>query len=70
MSLFKRDIDPMCIYCTHGHALSALEVACKKKGVKKGNESCRHFKYDPLRRVPPRPKKADFSGISPEDFTL
>lgn len=70
MSLFKRDIDPMCIYCALSHQLSAMEIVCVKKGVRKATDHCRHFRYDPMRRIPPRPKKADFSGHSPEDFTL
>lgn len=70
MSLFKRDMDPMCIYCVHGTELSGQEVACVKKGVQSPTSSCKKFRYDPLKRVPPRPKKADFSGLSHEDFKL
>ena len=32
--------------------------------------SCRSFRYDPLKRVPPRPVKADFSTLKDEDFQL
>lgn len=70
MALFKKDMDPMCVYCTHSHDLSSEEVVCIKKGVKAPTDKCRQFRYDPLRRIPPRPKKADFSGLSPEDFSL
>lgn len=70
MALFKKDIDPMCIYCIHSSELSLDQIACVKKGIKSPTDNCRQFRYDPLRRVPPRPKKADFSGLSPEDFSL
>lgn len=70
MALFKKDIDPMCVYCAHGHDLSPDEVACVKKGIKAPTDHCRRFRYDPLRRIPPRPKKMDFSDLSPEDFSL
>lgn len=69
-TLFKKDIDPMCIYCAHGTALSQQQVACPKKGVQLSTNSCRRFRYDPLRRTPPRPRKADFSYINPDDFIL
>ncbi|MFI3253231.1 MAG: hypothetical protein R3Y63_02655 [Eubacteriales bacterium] len=70
MSLFKKDIDPLCIYCQHGRPLSQEEVACDKKGIMEATSHCRKFSYDPLKRVPPRPRKADFSGLSPEDFLI
>lgn len=70
MSLFNKDIDPMCLYCQHSHDISAQQVACVKHGLKAPTDKCRKFRYDPLRRVPPRPKKADFSGLTSEDFSL
>lgn len=70
MALFKQDIDPMCMYCQHGQQMSAQQVVCPKKGVKAPYDSCRKFQYDPLRRIPPRPKKADFSNLKPEDFSF
>lgn len=70
MSLFKKDIDPLCCYCKHSQPLSEETVICSKKGVQSLGSHCRKFFYDPLKRVPPRPKKADFSGLSPEDFML
>lgn len=70
MSLFKKDIDPMCAYCLHGVPLSEMEIACAKQGVQSALDSCKRFRYDPLKRIPPRPIKADFSGLSPEDFMI
>ena len=43
---------------------------CIKKGVVPAGYSCRSFKYDPLKRVPPRPAAPDFSRLKDEDFSL
>ena len=43
---------------------------CEKKGVMSAASHCRAFRYDPLKRVPPRPAKADFSKLKDEDFRL
>ena len=50
--------------------LSEDQVICDRKGVMSAGSSCRSFKYDPLKRVPPRPAKADFSRLKDEDFVL
>ena len=70
MVLFDKTIEPRCAYCARGRELSEEEVACRKKGVVPAGGSCRAFRYDPLKRVPPRPVKADFSRYQTEDFTL
>ena len=44
---FRKDIEPRCAYCAHGSTISDREVVDSA-------DSCRHFRYDPLRRVPPR----------------
>lgn len=68
--VFRKDIEPMCLYCAFGKSLSETEVACPKRGVQSAMNHCRKFKYDPLRRNPPRPVKADFSHFSADDFKL
>lgn len=70
MALFNKNIDPLCVYCSHSHPLTEEEVICNKKGIKEKSSHCKKFIYDPLKRVPPRPKKADFSGLTPEDFMI
>ena len=70
MSLFQRKIEPRCAYCIHSRPLSQEQVACPKKGVMDVGSHCAAFKYDPLRRTPPRPTKADFSQLTAEDFAL
>ena len=46
------------------------KILCAKKGVVSRAGSCRAFRYDPLKRVPPPPRPLDLSGLKDEDFTL
>ena len=67
--LFQKNIEPRCTYCQrapHGRG----ENLCTKQGVVAPGGSCRSFKYDPLKRVPPPPVAPDFSRLKDEDFTL
>lgn len=70
MALFQKKIDPHCSYCAHGRTLAPDQVICSHKGVMSPGSSCRSFRYDPLRRVPPRPAKPNFSNLKDEDFQL
>ncbi len=70
MALFEKKIEPRCAYCARGRMLSELEVACPKRGVMSAASSCRSFRYDPLKRVPPRPVKLNSAGFKDEDFLL
>ena len=70
MGLFQKKIEPRCTYCARRRALSEDQVICDRKGVMSAGSRCRSFKYDPLKRVPPRPAKADFSRLKDEDFVL
>ncbi len=70
MALFQKNIDPRCSYCARSRPLDTDQVVCDKKGVMSGASHCRAFRYDPLKRVPPRPAKADFSRLKDEDFQL
>ena len=68
--LFRKNIEPRCAYCRKGSPISDREVACVKRGVVPIEGSCRAFRYDPLKRVPPRPVKLDTVPLSKEDFQL
>ena len=46
------------------------KVACVKRGVVAPEDHCGAFKYDPLKRVPPRPMKLDTDKLREEDFQL
>lgn len=67
--LFRKNIEPRCLYCTRAISLDQSHVACRKRGVVPKEHACRAFRYDPLRRIPPKP--AVIRGhFSDEDFTL
>lgn len=68
--LFQKDIEPRCAYCKKGAPLDEERVMCLKKGIVSAAGCCRGFRYEPLKRVPPKPARADFSGLKDEDFTL
>ena len=66
---FNNKIPPNCNYCIHGTASSFNdEIICLKRGVTNGTDSCRSYKYDPLKRKPNKVKLAD--NYKPEDFSL
>lgn len=67
--LFGNDIKPACKYCAE--ALKQTEdgqVLCLKKGIVAADYACKKFTYDPIKRVPPRPKPLEV--FSDEDFSL
>ena len=68
--LFEKKMYPRCSYCSRSARLDDETVMCIKKGVVPAGYSCRSFKYDPLKRVPPRPAAPDFSRLKDEDFSL
>lgn len=68
-SSFNRDLPRACAYCAYGQLTSSgEEVLCPKHGVTGPRDSCRHYRYDPIKRVPKRTKIAD--GYDPEDFFI
>ncbi len=70
MALFRKNIEPRCAYCAKGSAISEREVICQRKGIVAAEFHCRAFRYDPLKRVPPRPVKLETSRLTEEDFKL
>ena len=68
--LFKKDMEPRCAYCARGTQLEGNAILCKKKGVIPLAGACSAFRYDPLKRVPPRPVTPDFCHLDGKDFTL
>ncbi len=68
--LFRKDIEPRCVYCAKGSPISDREVACPRKGVVDASFHCARFRYDPLKRVPPRPVKLETGNLTEEDFRL
>lgn len=70
MKLFQTSIEPRCAYCAKGRELDRNQVVCPKKGVMSAGSSCPSFRYDPLKRVPPRPARLPAASLSDEDFKL
>lgn len=68
--LFTKKIEPRCAYCQRGTALGEEQVVCLKKGVVSAGGSCRSFRYDPLKRVPPKPAVLELGKLRDEDFVL
>lgn len=68
--LFREDIEPRCAYCAKGSILEEEQILCKKKGVVSAGSSCPSFRYDPLKRVPPKPAVFTPSKHSPDEFKL
>lgn len=75
--LFRRDINPACAYCQYAtrddNIIKNREMICKKRGgVMPIDYHCRAFRYDPFKRVPPRPAGLSIRTrkLKPEDFAL
>lgn len=68
--LFEKKIEPRCAYCQRGATLNGDSVLCIRRGVVSPDWHCKSFRYDPLKRVPPRPPAPDFSKLKDEDFVL
>ncbi|MDR0890103.1 MAG: hypothetical protein LBM28_05625 [Oscillospiraceae bacterium] len=68
--LFRKNIVRACAYCTRAAKVDEESCLCAKRGIVVADFHCRKFKYDPLKRVPPRPKAKDFAEFDDIDFTL
>ena len=68
--LFRKKMERACAYCTRAVKIDEDTVACVKKGVVSADGACRRFRYDPLKRTPPRPIKLNTARLSEEDFSI
>ena len=68
--LFRKKIDPSCVYCIHGARMEDHSILCSKRGLKTEDDSCRRFRYDHCKRVPFKAKAMNFSQFSDSDFSL
>ena len=68
--LFRKKIERSCTYCRYATKLNDSQVLCAKKGVVDAESACRRFRYDPCKRIPPKPKAIDFGQYDQEDFKL
>lgn len=68
--LFRRSMERSCQYCRYSTKLDEEHLLCAKKGVVEPEGECRRFRYDPFKRIPPKPKAVDFSKYEEDDFSL
>ncbi len=68
--LFRKKMERSCQYCRFGTQMNEEMMLCAKKGIVQPCDDCRKFRYDPFKRVPPKPKALDFSKYEEDDFSL
>ncbi|MBQ0038670.1 MAG: hypothetical protein KBS74_08395 [Clostridiales bacterium] len=68
--LFRKGIDPRCIYCARGARINDEQMLCAKRGIVQVEHHCSSFRYDPLKRVPSRPIVLHTENLQKEDFEL
>ena len=68
--LFQKDIEPRCCYCQRGTQLDEEQILCVKKGVVSPGSSCRSFRYDPRKGIPPPRVPLVRGKWRDEDFPL
>lgn len=68
--LFRKRIERSCAHCAYGVKLDDDSVLCAKKGVRSILGKCHKFKYDPIKRIPAKPKAMDLTKYDTEDFNL
>lgn len=68
--LFRKKMPRSCLYCSYSTKLDEDNMLCTRRGVVSADAQCRKFKYDPLKRIPPRPKAPEFSRYDEDDFSL
>lgn len=68
--LFRKKIPRSCLYCAYSTKLSEDQMLCTKRGVVSVSSECRKFRYDPIKRIPSKPKALDFAKYDQDDFSL
>lgn len=68
--LFRKKVIKACGYCVHSVDVDEDTVRCRKKGVKKCDDKCLQFSYDPCRRAPVKAKAVDFAQYKEYDYSL
>ncbi len=68
--LFRKKIDRSCSYCRRGTSMEDDQILCVKHGIVSASNSCRKFRYDPCKRIPPKIKALDFKKYQDVDFSL
>lgn len=68
--LYRKNMKPLCVYCLRAGQIDDVKMICPRRGIVSVEGSCKRFRYDPLKRIPPRPKPRLLDEFKPEDFQL
>ena len=68
--LFRKPQERSCHCCRYSTKLNEEMLLCAKKGIVRDLDDCRRFRYDPFKRVPPKPRALDFTKYEEDDFSL
>lgn len=68
--LFRKKMPRTCSTCLYSAVFSKDQYLCTKRGVVENTFSCRKFRYDPCKRIPPAVKAPEFDKFKDEDFSL
>lgn len=68
--LFRKKITRSCSYCQHSTLMGSDQFLCSKRGVVSAYYSCRKFRYQPCKRIPPKMKSLDLKKYQDSDFSL
>lgn len=68
--LFRKNVAKFCSYCQYAGKTDGKHMLCSKKGFVDPDSHCHCFRYDPLKRTPPRYSPKDFSQFQDSDFSL
>lgn len=68
--LFRKKVDRFCSYCEYAGKIDEDTMVCEHCGVVPSNHHCRRFRYDPLKRIPGRPKTVLVDKHNEKDFSL
>lgn len=68
--LFRKKMERSCQYYRFSTKMNEEMMLCAKKGIVRDCNDCGKFRYDPFKRVPPKPKALDFSKYEEDDFSL
>lgn len=67
--MFNKQLPPACEYCEKGiKGGDENYIQCPKNGMVSPTYHCRHYQYDPTKRIPP--KKLSLPRFEKEDFTI
>ena len=68
--LFRKKIERCCAHCLHGTCLEEDQILCTKRGLRRADDKCWRFQYDPCKRIPLKARALDFSKYTEDDFSL